>query len=71
MLPDKEMLAGMEASQAKDTLLAESQAAGAYDRLPLSSASCVFSMDTSTDVLLLHSLQVPMRSLLRQRLWSC
>lgn len=58
MVPDKDMLAGMEDSQARETLTAEPQAAAAYDRIPLASASCVFTMDTSTDILLLHSLQV-------------
>ena len=58
MVPDGEMLAGMEESQARDTLAAEPQAAAAYDRIPLGSGSCVFTMDTSTDILLLHSMQV-------------
>ena len=58
MLPDKEMLAAMEPSQDKDTLVGEPLAAAAYDRVPFSTGSCVFTMDTSTDILLLHSMQV-------------
>lgn len=58
MRPDEGMLAAVEASQARDTLLAEASAAAAYDRVPLASGSCVFTMDTSSDILLLHSIQV-------------
>jgi hypothetical protein len=49
----------MEDSNAKETLRAFPGAAGAYDLVPLASASAVFSLDTSTDILLLHALQVP------------
>ena len=48
----------MEDSAAKETLLAEPEAAGAYDRVPFASASAVFTMDTSNDIFLLHSIQV-------------
>ena len=58
MVPDSDMLAAMEASQAVDTMRSEPQAAAAYDRIPFSSGSCVFTMDTSSEILLLHSMQV-------------
>ena len=48
----------MEASNAKDTLQSEPAAAGAYDRVPFASASAIFTMDTSNDIFLLHSIQV-------------
>jgi len=57
--PTAEEVAAMEDSNAKETLRAFPGAAGAYDLVPLASASAVFSLDTSTDILLLHSLQVP------------
>ena len=49
---------GMEDSNAKETLQEFPRAVGAYDRMPLASAAAVWTLDTSTDILLLHSLQV-------------
>lgn len=48
----------MEDSNAKEALQAEPQAAGAYDRVPFANASAIFTMDTSNDIFLVHSLQV-------------
>ena len=48
----------MEDSNAKQTLLSEPRAAGAYDKVPFASASAIFTMDTSNDIFLLHSFQV-------------
>ena len=48
----------MEQSAARDTLVDFPGAVGAYDQVPFQSASFVFTMDTSTDILLLHSIQV-------------
>lgn len=48
----------MEDSNAKETLLEFPHAAGAYDRVPIASASAVWTLDTSTDIFLLHSIQV-------------
>lgn len=56
--PTPEDVAGMEDSNAKATLLDFPGAAGAYDLVPMASASAVFTLDTSTDIFLLHSLQV-------------
>ncbi|KAK9804274.1 hypothetical protein WJX72_004315 [[Myrmecia] bisecta] len=43
---------------AQDVLDGQAGALAAYDRLPLASASAVFTLDTSTDIFLLHSFQV-------------
>lgn len=56
--PSKDAVSKMEDSNAKEALLAESKAAGAYDRVPFANASAIFTMDTSNDIFLLHSLQV-------------
>lgn len=48
----------MEESNAKEALQAEPTAAGTYDKVPFASASALFTMDTSNDIFLLHSLQV-------------
>lgn len=50
----------MEESNAKQTLRDYPGTAGAYDLVPMASASAVFTLDTSTDIFLLHSLQVPL-----------
>ena len=52
------MLAAMEDSPAQQALAAEPQALAAYDRVPAAAASAVFTMDTATDIFLLHTLQV-------------
>ena len=56
--PTPEMLAGMEPSNARSTLVAEPGALAAYDQVPCKAASAVFTMDTSTDIFMLHTLQV-------------
>lgn len=48
---------GMEDSNAKEALQAEPEAAGAYDKIPFASASAIFTMDTSNDIFLVHSIQ--------------
>jgi len=58
MPPSAEAVRAMEDSNAKTSLLGEASAAGAYDKVPFSSASAIFTMDTSNDIFLLHSLQV-------------
>ena len=57
MAPTPADVDAMEGSAAKDTLREFPQAAGTYDRVPFAAASAVWSLDTSTDVLLLHSVQ--------------
>ena len=57
MPASKQAIDGMEDSNAKETLLAEPKAAGAYDKIPFKSASAIFTMDTSNDIFLLHSIQ--------------
>lgn len=47
----------MEDSSAKETLREFPRAAGAYDRMPFASATAVWTLDTSTDIFLLHSFQ--------------
>ena len=56
--PTPAMMGGMEASNAQKVLLAEPGAVAAYDLVPCKAASAVFTMDTSTDIFLLHTLQV-------------
>ena len=58
MPPKAEDVAVMEESNAKETLQEFPRAAGAYDRMPFASAAAVWTLDTSTDIFLLHSLQV-------------
>ncbi len=48
----------MEPSAARDTLRDFPGAAGVYDRVPFAAASAVWTLDTSTDIFLLHSIQV-------------
>ncbi|KAK9840821.1 hypothetical protein WJX81_007219 [Elliptochloris bilobata] len=55
--PTPEEVAGMEDSNAKATLRDFPGTAGVYDLVPIASASAVFTLDTSTDIFLLHSLQ--------------
>lgn len=56
--PSESMLESSEDCAAKATLMATSGSAGAYDKVPLAAASCLFTMDTSTDIFLMHSFQV-------------
>jgi len=58
MPPKGEDVAAMEDSNAKETLQEFPRAAGAYDRMPFGSAAAVWTLDTSTDIFLLHSFQV-------------
>ena len=51
------MLEAMEASPAKAALVSEPEALAAYDRVPCKAVSAVFTLDTSTDIFLLHTLQ--------------
>jgi hypothetical protein len=48
----------MEPSAARDTLREFPGAAGVYDRVPFAAAAAVWTLDTSTDIFLLHSFQV-------------
>lgn len=57
------MLASTEECAAKATLAATSGSVAAYDKVPLAAASCLFTMDTSSNILLLHSFQVQMLAL--------
>ncbi len=63
MPPKAEDVAVMEESNAKETLQEFPRAAGAYDRMPFASAAAVWTLDTSTDIFLLHSFQVRCASL--------
>ena len=56
--PSAEMLQVTEDCAAKTTLQGSEGSVGAYDKVPLASASCLFSMDTSTDIFIMHSFQV-------------
>ena len=58
MSPPAADVDGMEDSNAKETLQESPGAVGAYDRMPFASAAAVWTLDTSTDIFLLHSLQV-------------
>ena len=58
MQPKSADVEAMEESNAKETLQEFPAAAGAYDRVPFASASAVWTLDTSTDIFLLHSVQV-------------
>ena len=54
--PTRHMLLNSEPSPALETLLSTSQAVGAYDRVPFQDAGLVFSLDTSTNEMILHAL---------------
>ena len=56
--PSAEMRAGAEGSAAQEALAAEPEAVGAYDRVPVRSAAAVFTMDTASEVFMLHSAKV-------------
>ena len=55
--PPAPMLARVEPSPARDALLADAGAAGAYDRVPFlpGGTGAVFTLDTATETFLLHS----------------
>ena len=56
--PSGDMLASTEQCAAKATLAATSGSVAAYDKVPLAAASCLFTMDTSANIFLMHSFQV-------------
>ena len=56
--PSKSMLDLSEDCDAKSTLVQTQGCVGAYDKMPLASASCLFTMDTSSDIFIMHSFQV-------------
>ncbi len=56
--PSKSMLELSEDCDAKSTLVQTQGCVGAYDKMPLASASCLFTMDTSSDIFIMHSFQV-------------
>ena len=58
--PSKSMLELSEDCDAKSTLVGTQGCVGAYDKMPLASASCLFTMDTSSDIFIMHSFQVLM-----------
>ncbi len=58
MVPSKDMQTGAEDTAASQVLEAKPRAAAAYDHVPFKSATCVYTLDTSTNIFLLHSIQV-------------
>lgn len=56
--PNTAQLADCEDTDALEALLAEPTAVGAWDRVPLSSAGAVFSLDMSRETFELHSAHV-------------
>ena len=58
MRPTAAMLEGAEGTAALDVMMSEPDAVGAYDRVPFASAAAVFTMDTASEVFVLHSSQV-------------
>lgn len=54
--PTAAQLASCERTDALAALVAEPRAVGAYDRVPLASASAVFALDTAAETLQLHAL---------------
>lgn len=69
--PSRNAVAAMEDCNAKDTLQAEPAAAGAYDCIPLAAVSAVFTLDTSTDLFVMHSIQVEFLSIPPDRQRPC
>ena len=61
MPPTTDAVEGMEDSNAKEALQGEPEAAGAYDKIPFARASAIFTMDTSNDIFLLHSIQASLK----------
>lgn len=64
--PNKHMLAAAGSSDAQQALVGESGAVLAYDKVPFASGAAVFTLDTSTDLLVLHSIQVATESVFYQ-----
>ena len=58
MRPTPEMLAGSGDSDAQAVLAAEPGAVAAYDHVPMRAAAAVFSMDTASEVFMLHTAKV-------------
>ena len=56
--PSEAMLQATEACAARSTIVQTAGSVGAYDKMPLASASCLFTMDTSSDIFIMHSFQV-------------
>lgn len=56
--PTADMQSSSESTAALDTLNSEPNAVGAYDHVPFASAAAVFTMDTASEVFILHSAQV-------------
>ena len=56
--PTAEMQSIAEGTAARDALVREPDAVGAYDHVPFASAAAVFTMDTASEVFMLHSAQV-------------
>lgn len=53
--PTAEMLAAAEDSAAQSVLVAEPEAVGVYDHVPVRAGAAVFTMDTASEVFMLHS----------------
>lgn len=53
--PSPDMLTGCEETPALRALLADPAAVVAYDRVPATAATGVFTLDTATDMFVLHS----------------
>ena len=53
--PTAEMLAAAEDSAAQAVLAAEPEAVGVYDHVPVRAGAAVFTMDTASEVFMLHS----------------
>jgi len=56
--PTPEMLAAAGDSAAQALLAAEPEAVAAYDHVPVRAAAAVFTMDTASEVFMLHSAKV-------------
>ena len=55
MRPTPDMLAAAEDSAAQAVLATEPEAVGVYDHVPVRSGAAVFTMDTASEVFMLHS----------------
>ena len=56
--PTAQMQSVAEVTAASAALSSEAEAVGAYDHVPFTSAAAVFTMDTASEVFVLHSAQV-------------
>ena len=56
--PTAEMVSAAEVTAASAALSSEAEAVGAYDHVTFTSAAAVFTMDTASEVFVLHSAQV-------------